>query len=63
MGTGLDRDQHGVGNRKEMENGDKTTCGVRGRRYPSDVLLKARYRAPSGTQVTKLAESSLHRCP
>lgn len=29
-GTGLDRDQHCVGNKKEMENGDKTACGVRG---------------------------------
>ena len=30
MGTGLDTDQHCVGNKKEMENGDKTACGVRG---------------------------------
>ena len=47
---------------KRWKTETRRLVGWGGRWYPSGVLLKARYRAPSGTQVTELAESSLHRC-
>ena len=49
-----------TGKRWKMEI--RRLVGWGGRWYPSDVILKAHYWAPSGTQVTELAESSLHRC-